>query len=95
MLLIDRHYNSLKPYREGYFNLYAVRKNNTCAVRYVEIVGNQLLLRPHNCLSPVEVIPVADRKDHLRRHVPRRTKVVDHPFRNRPKLASKPGHHLP
>jgi hypothetical protein len=63
MLLIDRHYNSLKPYREGDFNLYAVLKNDTCAVRYVEIVGNQLLLRPHNCLSPVEVIPVADGKN--------------------------------
>jgi hypothetical protein len=63
MLLIDRHYNSLKPYREGDFNLYAVLKNKSCAVRYVEIVGNQLLLRPHNCLSSIEVIPVADGKN--------------------------------
>ena len=43
-LLIDRHYNSLKPYRKGDFNLYAVLENDNCAVRYVEIVGNQLLL---------------------------------------------------
>ena len=29
-LLIDRHYNSLKPYRKGEFNMYAVLKNDTC-----------------------------------------------------------------
>lgn len=28
MLLIDRHYNSLKPYRKGDLNLYAVLKND-------------------------------------------------------------------
>ena len=61
-LLIDRHYNSLKPYRKGDFNLYAVLENDNCAVRYVEIVGNQLLLSPHNCLCPVEVIPIAKGK---------------------------------
>jgi hypothetical protein len=32
-LLIDRHYNSPKPYRKGEFNMYAVLKNDTCAVR--------------------------------------------------------------
>jgi hypothetical protein len=55
-LLIDRHYNSLKAYRKGEFNMYAVLKNDTCAVRYVEVAGYQLILRPHNQASPIEVV---------------------------------------
>ncbi len=36
-LLIDRHYNSLRPYRKGELNLYVVLKNDNCTVRYVEL----------------------------------------------------------
>jgi hypothetical protein len=61
-LLLDRHYNALKPYRKGEFNMYAVLKNDTCAVRYVEVAGNHLVLRPHNQSSPLEVLPMADGK---------------------------------
>ena len=61
-LLIDRHYNSLKAYRKGEFNMYAVLKNDTCAVRYVEVAGNHLILRPHNQSSPIEVVTMDDRK---------------------------------
>jgi hypothetical protein len=67
-LLIDRHYNSLKPYHKGEFNMYAVLKNDTCAVRYVEVTGNELILRPHNQSSPIEVVALAEGKraaDHL------------------------------
>jgi hypothetical protein len=63
MLLIDRHYNALKPYRKGEFNMYAVLKNDTCTVRYVEVAGNHLILRPHNQSSPIEVIAMADGKN--------------------------------
>ena len=61
-LLIDRHYNSLKAYRTGEFNMYAVLKNDTCAVRYVEVAGNHLILRPHNQSFPIEVVTMDDRK---------------------------------
>jgi hypothetical protein len=61
-LLIDRHYNSLKPYRKGEFNMYAVLKSDTCAVRYVEVAGNHLILRPHNQSSPIEVLVMEDGK---------------------------------
>jgi hypothetical protein len=61
-LLIDRHYTSLKPYRKGEQNLYAVLKNDTCAVRYVEVAGDQIVLRPHNQSAPIEVIPVEEGK---------------------------------
>jgi len=61
-LLIDRHYNSLKPYHKGESNMYAVLKNDTCAVRYVEIAGSHIILRPHNRSSPIEVIAMEDGK---------------------------------
>jgi hypothetical protein len=62
MLLLDRHYNSLKPYRKGEFNMYAVLKDGSCAVRYVEVAGNHLILRPHNQSYPIEVMPMEDHK---------------------------------
>jgi phage repressor protein C with HTH and peptisase S24 domain len=61
-LLIDRHYNSLKPYRKGEVNMYAVLKNDSCTVKYVEKAGNQLILRPHNQASPIEVVTMEDGK---------------------------------
>jgi hypothetical protein len=62
MLLIDRHYNSLKPYRNDESNLYAVRKGHACAIRYVEAAGRNLILRPHNATAPIEVLPLEDRR---------------------------------
>ena len=57
-VLIDRHYNSLKPYRKGESNMYAVNKNGACTVKYVEVAGNHVVLRPHNTAYPVEVLPM-------------------------------------
>src|SRR5437879_7780079 len=57
-VLIDRHYNSLRPYRKGESNMYAVNKNEGCTVRYVEVAGKHLVLRPHNNAYPVEVMPI-------------------------------------
>jgi len=48
MLLIDRHYNSLRGYRKNEPNLYVVRHGEGFTVRYVELNGNQLTLRPEN-----------------------------------------------
>jgi hypothetical protein len=59
-VLIDRHYNSLKPYRRGEPNMYAVRKDNDCTVKYVEVAGQQLILRPHNQAYPVEIVTMED-----------------------------------
>jgi hypothetical protein len=61
-VLLDRHYNSLKPYRKGEFNMYAVLKNGTCTVKYVEVAGNHLILRPHNQAYPIEVLTMEDGK---------------------------------
>jgi SOS-response transcriptional repressor LexA len=57
-VLIDRHYNSLKPYRKGESNMYAVNKDGTCTIKYVELAGGHLVLRPHNPTYPVEVLPM-------------------------------------
>jgi len=48
MLLVDRHYNSLRRYRREDPNLYVVKIAADCQVRYVELIGNQLTLRPEN-----------------------------------------------
>ena len=61
-LLIDRNYNSLKPYRKGDSNLYAVLKNDNCTVRYVELAGSNLVLRPHSQSAPVELLPIPEHK---------------------------------
>jgi len=61
-VLIDRHYNSLKPYRKGESNMYAVDKKGSCTVKYVELAGAQLVLRPHNQVYPVEVMPMEEGK---------------------------------
>jgi len=57
-VLLDRHYNSLKPYRKNESNMYAVNRKGTCTVKYVELTHAQLVLRPHNQAYPIEVIPV-------------------------------------
>lgn len=55
-ILIDRHYNSLKPYRKGESNMYAVVRHGDCTVKYVEVAGIHMVLRPHNHAYPVEVM---------------------------------------
>ena len=55
-LLLDRHYNSLTPYRRGESNIYAICKDKTCIIRYVETADGHLILRPHNPSYPIEVI---------------------------------------
>jgi hypothetical protein len=59
-VLIDRHYNSLAPYRRGELNMYAVHVDNACKIRYVEVAGDNLVLRPHNQSYGVEVIPLSE-----------------------------------
>ena len=59
-LLLDRHYNSMTPYRKGESNMYAVRKNEACTIKYVETVDSHLILRPHNPAYPIEVITLED-----------------------------------
>lgn len=61
-LLIDRHYNSLRPYRRGGTNIYAVNNSGEMLVRYVELQGSQLLLRPHDQQCPLTAIGLSENK---------------------------------
>ena len=56
--LIDRHYNSLLPYRPDRANLYAVRQGSHMTFRYVDFLASRLVLRPHNFAFPVALIDV-------------------------------------
>ena len=56
--LLDRHYNILAPYRPTRLNLYAVRNHAQLMLRYVDSVGNRLVLRPHSIAFPVDLIEV-------------------------------------
>ncbi len=61
-LLIDRHYNALRPYRRSERNMYAVRYGNGWTIKYVEVSGKTLVLRPENKEYPVSVVQ-ADEKE--------------------------------
>ena len=58
IVLIDRHYNSLMPYRPNRPNLYAVRHQAHLTLRYVDYVAGRLVLRPHSIAYPVDLIEV-------------------------------------
>jgi hypothetical protein len=59
-LLIDRHYNSLRPYRRQERNMYAVRYAGSWTIKYVEVAGKTLVLRPEDQKYPVSVLHIAD-----------------------------------
>jgi hypothetical protein len=58
IVVLDRHYNSLQPYRPGAPSLYAVRHGAHLTLRYVEFVLNRLVLRPIDIASQVELIEI-------------------------------------
>jgi hypothetical protein len=59
IVLLDRHYNSLAPYRPNRPNMYAVRNGHMLALRYLDFLLNRLVLRPHNIAFPVDLLEVA------------------------------------
>jgi len=56
LVLIDRHYISLAPYRPSRPSVYAVRHGAHLTLRYVDFLLNRLVLRPHNIAFPVDLI---------------------------------------
>jgi phage repressor protein C with HTH and peptisase S24 domain len=61
-VLIDRHYTSLDPYRRQEPNMYAVRHNGGATVKYVELSGKNLILRPHNQSYPISIVAIEEDK---------------------------------
>ncbi len=58
--VLDRHYNSLVPYRPHRPTLYAVRQRAHLAIRYLDFQAGRLVLRPHNLAFPVDLIEIED-----------------------------------
>jgi len=56
ILIIDRHYNSLLPYRAPAPNIYAVQHGAVMLFRYVSVQSSCLILRPHNLNHPVDLV---------------------------------------
>jgi phage repressor protein C with HTH and peptisase S24 domain len=61
-VLIDRHYNALKPYRKQERTMYAVRADGGITVKYVEKTDGNLVLRPHNQDYPIKLLPIGEGK---------------------------------
>jgi hypothetical protein len=58
LVLLDRHYTSLMPYRPDRPNLYAVRSGSHLTLRYVDFTANRLVLRPHNIAFAVDLMEI-------------------------------------
>ncbi len=60
--VIDRHYNSLAPYRAHQPNLYAVRYGTGMLLRHVDFDAGHLVLRPASVGYPIHLQAVAPGK---------------------------------
>ena len=59
IVVIDRHYNSLAPYRAHEPTLFAMRHGGGVLLRYVEFDDNRLVLRPSAVDCAVQLIAIA------------------------------------
>jgi hypothetical protein len=57
--VLDRHYNSLAPYRAHQPTLYAVRCGAALLLRFVDFDEGRLILRPYSRAFPVQLLPLA------------------------------------
>ena len=56
--VIDRHYNSIAPYRADRPTLLAIRYGSSLLLRYVELDSGRLILRPSAIEHPLHVLTV-------------------------------------
>lgn len=59
IVVLDRHYNSLAPYRAHQPTLYAVRSGAALSLRFVDFDEGHLILRPYSREFPVQLVPLA------------------------------------
>ncbi len=57
-LLVDRHYNSLQPYRRLRPNIYAVHAGARSLLGYLSVSAGYLVLRPLEPQHPVELVRI-------------------------------------
>ena len=65
VLLIDRHYCSLSGYQRDEPNLYLIRKEQTLMVRWTEMQGSNLSLRPDSSEHPLDFICIDRKHPHI------------------------------
>ncbi len=89
VLLVDRHYCSLTKYQKDEPNLYLIRKEQMLMVRWTEMQGSNLCLRPDRSEYPLDFITV-DKKHPLTSCIVGRvvqiTTELDSPVQRRPLL---------
>jgi len=51
-----------RPFRKSESNIYAVRKDEPCTIKYVETADSHLILRAHNPACPIQVKTREDRQ---------------------------------
>jgi hypothetical protein len=60
IVVLDRHYNSLAPYRAGQASIFAVRFGPMLMLRHVDYDDRHLILRPYVREMPVQLLPLAE-----------------------------------
>lgn len=58
VVLLDRHYTSFKPWREGAPNLYAARVGSQLLIRYAQYQADRVVLRPYRGRAEAHVVEV-------------------------------------
>ena len=58
VVVLDRHYTSFQPYREGIANLYGARIGGQFLVRYAQFQAERVVLRPVAVQRKAEVVEV-------------------------------------
>ena len=56
IVLVDRHYTSLLPYRLDQPNIFAVRNGPHLLLRHVDFLSNRVVLKAYNRAFPVELL---------------------------------------
>ena len=56
IVILDRHYNSVAPYRAQQPSIFAARTGSALLLRYVSLEESRLILRPQVQSSPVKLI---------------------------------------
>jgi hypothetical protein len=56
--VLDRHYNSLAPYRAHQPTLYGVRHGGALLLRFVESEEGRMILRPYSRAFPIQLLAV-------------------------------------
>jgi hypothetical protein len=61
IVVLDRHYSSLTPFRSSQPDVYGVNDSNALIFRYVSSDSRRIILRPHAVDHPIKLLEIGDR----------------------------------